>query len=207
MSEIIDKINLRYATKKFNPEKKINKKDFEELLEALRLSPSSYGLQPWKFIVVEDKEIRAKIRAAAHGQEQVTDASHLIVLCAKKSITEEDINHYIKITAVTRGINVKDLDGFKKRILEVIKRKDISEWNRRQVYLALGFLINVCAMKKIDSCPMEGFDYNEVDEILRLDKEGLNVAALCPVGYRADDDKYSKLKKVRFSEKEVIEFR
>jgi len=211
MGEIIDKLNWRYATKKFS-DKKISEKDFDELLETLRLSPSSYGLQPWKFIVVENRELREKLREAAYGQESVTNASHLIALCAIKDLGAHKDKH-ISNTSKMRDVPLESLKKYDEMISGFLDRHGKSEkdfalnWAKRQVYIALGFLLSVCAMKKIDSCPIEGMDEKKADEILGLDKKGLECVALCALGYRDKEDKYSKLKKVRFSKKEVVEFR
>lgn len=206
MVEIKKMMNWRYATKKFS-DRKLDGKDFDELLEVLRLSPSSYGLQLWKFIVVENKELREKIKVAAYGQRQATEASNLIVLCAKKGPNKGEVDALVESTAKIRSVGVETLEGFRKMLIGLTKREDKEEWAKKQVYLALGFLLSVCAMKKIDACPMEGFDSNKVDKILELDKQELNSVVLCAVGYRADDDKYALAKKVRFDKKDIVEVR
>ena len=210
MSEIIEALNWRYATKKFDSEKKIPQKDFDELLESLRLAPSSFGLEPWKFIVVEDKDLREKIKKNAWNQTQITDASHLIVLCAKKTITFEDIENFVERVAEERDVDAASLEHYKGMIHGFRKGVDdefVRNWNRRQTYIALGFLLESAALKKIDACPMEGFNAAAVDGVLDLTESDYGVVALCPVGYRASDDKYAHLKKVRLSRDEVVEFR
>ncbi len=208
-NNIIEALKFRYATKIFDTEKKIPEHDFNELLEVLRLAPSSYGVQPWKFIVVEDKELRSKIRSRAWNQVQVTEASHLIVLCAKKDITEKDIDNYIEDIAKTRNVDIKSLDSFKGYITSFRKGVDahfIENWAKRQVYIALGMLLESAALKGIDTCPMEGFDPKGVDEVLGLTHSEFTSVALCNLGYRSIKDKYSGNTKVRYSKNKVIEF-
>ena len=202
-----DHLHWRYATKKFDPTKKVSKADFEELLEVLRLSPSSYGLQPWKFIVVKDENLRKEIRKHSWNQPQITDASHLIILCSLKKMDEVYIKNYVLQIAQARGVSSESLAGDERMMGGAFKGKtsqDVSYWMKRQVYLALGMLLSACAQKKIDSCPMEGFNSQEVDEVLGLDKENLESVVMCPVGYRAQDDKSAALNKVRFKKSEVI---
>ncbi len=204
---ILDALRWRYATKTFDASKKISMEAFEELLEALRLSASSYGLQPWKFVVVENPELRAKVREIAWNQGQVTDASHLIVLCRPETVTAADVDHFVQVTASTRGIDAASLDGYKQMMLGTVNGMDEEKkavWMAKQVYLALGNLLTVCAVQGIDACPMEGFDPAKCDEILGLPALGLRSVVLCPVGYRADDDKYASLAKVRYPKEEVI---
>lgn len=208
MSALIDAFSWRYATKKFDASKKISESDLADLTEAMRLAPSSYGIQPWKFIIVTDPAIRTALQAASWNQSQVTEASHLIVLCAKKTLTEADIDHMIEVTAQTHGMpTVEPLAAYKGMMMGSLKGKSPEEltiWNQKQVYIALGFLMAAAAEKKIDSCPMEGFDSAKYDEILGLSALGLTSTVVCPVGYRSSDDKNAAGKKVRFSTDEVI---
>lgn len=210
MSDILKALNWRYATKLYDPSKKISENDFNELLEVIRLAPSSFGLQPWKFIVVENKELRNKIKEKAWGQTQVTDASHLIVFCAKTDIAEDYIKEYIKDTANIRNISPETLKGFEDMMLGFRKghtKESISEWSKRQTYIPLGMLLQAAALKKIDATPMEGFSPEEVNEILNLKKEGLTSVALCALGYRSNDDKTVHYKKVRHNHSKAIDKR
>ena len=202
-----DDLNWRYATKKFDASKRISKQEFAELLEVLRLSPSSYGLQPWKFIIVHDPVLRNKLRIHARNQSQITDADTLIVFCALKSMDEEYVKHYIDRIAQVRGVTRESMLGYQQTMEDSLKGKShdaISYWMKKQVYISLGFFLNECAHRKIDACPMEGFDPQKFDEVLELSKEGLESVVLCAIGYRAVDDHYSELKKVRFNKNEVI---
>ncbi len=202
-----DFLNWRYATQKFDPAKKIPEKKFRELLESLRLAPSSYGLQPWKFIVVRDEGLRKNLRKYAWNQPQVTDASHLIILCALKTIDPNYVKDFTARIAKSRGVTPKSLLRYEQAMLNSLKTMSaptLSDWMKRQVYLALGMLLSQCAQKQIDSCPMEGFDAKKFDEVLGLKKIDLESVVLCPIGYRAKDDQYARLKKVRFTKTEVF---
>lgn len=202
-----DDLNWRYATKKFDSSKKIPKQEFTELLEVLRLSPSSFGLQPWKFVIIHDPVLRKKLRPHAWDQPQVTDAGALIVFCALKSMDENYVKRYVGYVAQVRGVTKESLLDYEQKILGSLKGKTpeaISQWMKNQVNIALGVFLSECAHRKIDACPMEGFDPKKFDEILGLHKAGLESVVLCAVGYRAVDDHYASLKKVRFDRSEVI---
>lgn len=205
--EFLQKLNWRYATKGFDPAKKLSAEQVEGLLEALRLAPSSFGLQPWKFVLVENAELRAKLRASSWNQAQITEASHLIVLCRKDKLTQADVNAYIEDTARTREQELASLDGFRDMMhgfLDAMDSEKAAIWATKQVYIALGVLLSACAAADIDSCPMEGFDAAQYDEILDLPAKGLHAVVVCPVGFRSADDKYAMAKKVRYSKEEVI---
>ncbi len=209
-SDIIKALNWRYATKSFDQSKKLSESDLNELLEAIRLSPSSFGLQPWKFIVVENKELRKKISEKAWHQPQVTEASHLIVLCARTDITESYIKEFIQDTAKTRNTSIDSLKGYEDMMLGFRKehnKDSILEWTKKQVYIALGVLLEAAAIKRIDASPMEGFDPKGVDEVLNLSKDGLTSTVLCALGYRSKEDKTSQYAKVRHTHHKIIEKR
>lgn len=207
LAELIKALHWRYATKKFNSTKKIPNKDFDELLEVLRLAPSSYGLQPWKFVVVKNKELRTKLREAAWNQPQITDASNLIVLCARTDVNENFVKKFVKNIAETRNVSVESLNGYQEGMVgamtKMTEEKRV-EWSKKQVYLALGMLLEAAALKKIDACPMEGFDPQKFDEILNLKKEQVTATVICALGYRTEDDVTAKMAKVRFPKEEVI---
>ncbi|MBF0491103.1 MAG: NAD(P)H-dependent oxidoreductase [Candidatus Omnitrophica bacterium] len=204
---MINDLNWRYATKKFDYSKKVSKQDLEDLLEVLRLSPSSFGLQPWKFIVVKNEALRQEIRKNSWDQPQVTDASDLIVLCSLKTMDRDVVKKFINTIAETWKVSPESLAGYEQKMLGSIKAKspeEISNWMKRQVYIALGMLLSACAQKKIDACPMEGFIPKKVDEILGLEAQGLESVVMCPIGYRASDDSYAVLKKVRLDKSKVL---
>jgi len=200
-SQVIKALNWRYATKKFDPSKKVSDEDLNELLEVLRLAPSSWGLQPWKFIVVTNPELRKKLREHAWGQPQVTDASHLIVLAARTDLDEKYVKEYVKEISKQRGVSLESVKGYEDMMTDFVKgtsKEELIHWAKKQVYLALGMLLEAAALKHIDACPMEGFDAQKFDEVLEL--KNLTAAVLCTIGYRSPDDPASKLEKVRFKD-------
>lgn len=204
---IIEALNFRHAVKGFDSNKKVSDQDFAILLEALRLSPSSFGLQPWKFVVVKNPETRAQLKEHAWGQTQVTDASHLIVLCRLTEMTPEYIESFIQFTAKERGMDPAALEEYKNMMLGFIKNKtpeQIDAWMGEQVYIALGVLLTACATMSIEACPMEGFDSKAFDEILKLNEKGLKSTVVCAIGYHSEGDYLAKAKKVRFPMNEVV---
>lgn len=210
MTNIIKALEWRYATKKFDPAKKVPEKDVEELLEVLRLAPSSFGLQPWKFLVIKNPQIRQKLCEAAWNQPQVTDASHLIVLCARTDVDEKFVKHFVEAIAQTRKVPVESLNGYQDIMVGSMSSKTEQvriDWSKKQVYLALGMLLEAAALNGIDAAPMEGFDPQKYDEILNLKNEHATTAVLCALGYRAEDDPAAKQAKVRFPKEEVVEER
>lgn len=206
--KLIESMEWRYATKKFDPTKKINEKTWELLERALILTPSSYGLQPWKFIIVQDPQLKEKLKASSWNQSQVTDCSHHVVFAIKEKLDEAHIDHYIHQIAKVRGQEAASMEGFKKMMMGDLvsgsRSKVISEWAARQTYIALGNFMTAAAVIGVDTCPLEGIDPVKYDEILGLTDSGWRVVVACPAGYRADDDKYSSTKKVRFDAKDVI---
>ena len=204
---VTERLNWRYATKVFDPSKKIPEKDFEILKESLRLSPSSFGLQPWKFLIIDDTETRKKLREHAWGQSQVTDASKLIVLCIQKNIDEKYVEDYLDYLVKVREIPKSSMNHYKEMMIGFVKKltkDEMRDWMTRQVYIALGTLMTSSAMLQIDSCPMEGFDPKKFDEALELDKYEIQSVVLCALGYRSKDDKNAINKKVRFSNDKVF---
>lgn len=204
---IIEKLNWRYATKVFDPAKKVNDQDFDILLETLRLAPSSFGLQTWKFVVVKNPDLREKLVAASWKQSQVKDASHLIVLCAPISFDDNNVQAFIDDIVKTRAVTPESVEGYKKVMTDFLKRmndEQKAQWMKNQIYIALGSLMTVAATMNIDTCPMEGFVPAQYDEILGLSKIGLKSIVVCPVGYRSENDKYASTKKVRFSKAKLV---
>lgn len=207
MNTFLDNQNWRYATKKFDSTKKISTDDLDTLKEAIRLSSSSYGLQPYKVIIVENPELRAKIQPAAWGQSQIIDASHLIVFANQTSIVDAEIDAFFKKMSETREIPLEALSGyqgFMKGKINQLSDDAVNIWNSKQTYLALGNLLNAAAELKIDVTPMEGFDPAQVNEILGLKELGLNASLLATVGYRHEEDATQHLKKVRKSNEELF---
>lgn len=207
MSNFIENQNWRYATKKFDTTKKVSSKDLETLKEAVRLSVSSYGLQLYKVIIIEDEATKKKLVDACWGQKQIAEASHVFVFANFTNIEDKDIDSFIENTATTRDLNLEDLKGYgdfmKSKIITLPNEEKII-WTSKQTYLALGNLLNVAAELKIDATPMEGFEPPKVNKILDLDKLGINASLVVPVGYRHEDDSYQHLKKVRKSTEELF---
>jgi nitroreductase len=209
MNSYIDNLNWRYATKKFDTSKKVSQKDLEYLLEATALSASSYGLQPYEILVVKDAALRNKLQPAAWGQSQITEASHLIVLANQSTFGEELVDDYLDNVSATRGIPSIDLQGyadFMKSKLMPLSESAKATWTARQTYIALGNLLSAAADLKIDTCPMEGFDNAQFNEILGLKEKGLNTAVLVAIGYRSQADETQHYKKVRKNKKNLITY-
>lgn len=207
MSDFITNQNWRYATKKFDAAKKISTQDLNTLKEAIRLSSSSYGLQPYKVIIVENPELRAQLQPAAYGQAQVVDASHLIVFANETNVDDDTVNQYINRISETRGIPTESLAGFGDYMKGGINSmpQDVKNiWAAKQTYLALGNLLNAAAELKIDITPMEGFVPAKVNEILGLDKLNLNATLMATIGYRHEEDATQNYKKVRKSNEELF---
>ncbi len=207
MLNTIAQLNWRYATKAYDPTKKLSTDQRKLIMEALRLSPSSLGLQAWKFVHVTDPAIRLKLLPAAYGQKPVTDASDLFVLASRTSIDEAYVDHFLATIAETRGVPVESLAEYKGMCMQPIKTKttaQLEEWLARQVYIPLGVALTVAAINNIDATPMEGFDAAQFDQILGLKELGLSARVLMPVGFRSKDDKYQHAKKVRFCAEEVF---
>ncbi|WP_282180573.1 NAD(P)H-dependent oxidoreductase [Maribacter stanieri] len=207
MNSIVDKLNWRYATKKFDSSKKVSEEDLETLLEAARLTASSYGLQPYEIYVIEDTDVRQKLRKASYDQPQITDASYLIVLANKPTFNETMIDDYIANIMAIRGVSKKDLEGFSQTMKSTLL--DLPDaykntWTSNQTYIVLGNLMTVASEMKIDTCPMEGFDKDKYNEILGLTDKDLNAAVVLAVGYRSADDTTQHYPKVRYSKEQII---
>jgi nitroreductase len=206
--QLLDRLNWRYATKQFDPNRKINARDWATIEDALLLTPSSGGLQPWRFIVITDPAVRAKLSPASYGQPQITHASHLVVFAAKKNFSEADVNAFINHTAATRGVPVESLAAFRDMlvggIVNAMDEKARDAWARNQAYIALGNLLTSAALLGIDACPMEGFDRAQYDEILGLNAQGYASAVIATVGYRASTDKFADAPKVRFPREQIF---
>ncbi len=207
MSNYIEDLNWRYATKKFDANKELSSEDLETLLEAIQLSASSYGLQPYEIIVVKDAALREELKLASWNQTQITDASEIIVFANKTQITTEYVDSYLEDIAETRSLKLEDLDGLKGMLESTILKlnpEDQSLWAAKQAYIALGNLLSAAANMRIDTCPMEGFDIAKYDELLNLKEKGLTTAVIATVGYRSDEDQSQFAAKVRKSKNDLI---
>ena len=201
-------LTWRYATKRFDSTKKVPEKDWALLTDSLIKSPSSFGLQPWKFIIVQNPDVRKKLRAISWDQGQVTDCSHFVVFASKQSIDVKYIDDYINSIAKTRAIEATQLAGYRQMMIDnLIKGAasvNIIAWAQRQTYIALGFLLESAALLDIDTCPLEGLDPAAYDKILGLEDSDYKTVVAAAVGYRHAEDGYATLKKVRFPAEQVL---
>lgn len=207
MNTIIEKLNWRYATKQFDASKKLSQGQLNTLLEAARLTASSYGLQPYHIFVIEDKDVREKLKAASYGQSQITDASQLIVLANNPTFDETLVNNYLDQVVEVRGVSKKDLEGYEQMMKGALLGlpDDVkNNWTAKQAYIVLGNLLTVAAEMGIDACPMEGFDKAQYDEILGLKTKNLTSAVVLTVGFRSADDQTQNYPKVRYSKDKLI---
>ena len=210
MQQVIDDLNWRYATKKFDASKKLSNEQLGALKESIRLSASSYGLQAYKVLIIENPAVREKLMEASYGQRPIVDASHLFVFCSYTKVDEVLVNQYMDLIATTRDTDRSSLNPFAAGIIGSLQHKseeDIITWTSKQTYIALGQLMHTCATLKIDSLPMEGFNPKAYNEILGLDEQNLTTTLACPVGFRHDDDASQFKKKVRKSNNDLFEIR
>ena len=209
-TQLIDALNWRYATKAFDPDNKIPAETWAALEESLVLTPSSFGLQPWKFLVITDKALRESLVPHAWNQRQVADASHLVVMLAKRTVGEADVDKLIHRIVEVRGGTADALAGYKGMMMGSLGKATpefVIEWAKKQTYIALGQFMGAAATLGIDTCPMEGFVAPKFDEILGLTGTDYTTSVLCPAGYRSADDRYASLPKVRFKAEDVITHR
>lgn len=208
-SDVLETLNWRYATKQFDPTKTIPASIWDAIEDSLVLTPSSYGLQPWKFFVVTSTELKTALQEHSWNQPQVTDCSHYVIMAAKLDLDVAYIEKYIARIAEVRGVTNESMLFFKEMIeRDLIKgprSQVIQEWAARQTYIALGNLLTTAALLGVDACPMEGLDPVKYDEILDLPTKGFRTAVACALGYRLNEDKYASLAKVRFAKSEMIQ--
>ena len=208
MSDLISRLQWRYATKKMNPAKDVPQEKVERILEAARLAPTSSGLQPFEIIVVTNPAVRAQLQAKANGQAQITEGSHLLVFAAWDNYTAERINHHFDMTNAQRGGTNEGWEAYRKMLLNLYPARDPQvnfEHAARQAYIGLGAALIAAAYEHVDSTPMEGFDAKSFDEILNLSARGLRSVAIMPLGYREEGkDWLEKLTKIRRPREEFI---
>ncbi len=208
-TDLLAHLNWRYATKKFDPAQAIAPETWAALAEALVLTPSSYGLQPWKFFVVTSPELKEQLKPLSWNQAQVTDCSHYVIFTIKKNLTADHVDHFVARTAEVRGITAESLAGYRNMMVSDVvsgaRSFNVNEWAARQAYIALGNFMTSAAVLGVDTCPMEGIDPAKYDQLLGLPAKGYATVVACAAGYRAADDKYAALAKVRFSQSEVLE--
>ena len=205
--QLLDALRWRYATKRFNPEKKVSEEQVRQLAEAVNLTASSFGLQHYRLIIVKDQDIREQLRKVSYDQPQITECSHLYVLAAKTDLSGTYVDDYMRRMAETRGVELEQVSGFGEYIKGSLSDKSqdfIVNWNKRQAYMGLSTLLAAAAELRIDSCPMEGFQPDDYDRILNLSERGLTATVIAPVGYRAAADQSQHHKKVRLPLEEFV---
>lgn len=205
---LLAQLNWRYATKAFDPAQKIPAADWDTLEQALILTPTSYGFQPYRFVVVTEPTAKERFVTHSWNQKQPAECSHFVVFAAKESVNEADVDHFLARTAQVRGVTTESLAFFKKMLMGDIVTGPRSrwqlEWATRQAYIALGNFMTAAALLGIDTCPMEGIDPAKYDELLELPARGYRTVVACAAGYRAAGDKYAAAPKVRFPADELI---
>jgi nitroreductase len=209
--QLLQRLQWRYATKRFDPARKIPTDTWHALEQSLVLAPSSFGLQPWKFLVIDDRALRAELQRQSWNQSQVTAADQYVVIAALRTTTEHDVDRYLERTHEVRGTPVAAMAGYGKVIKDFLVQgwaaKDLFGWNARQAYIALGQFMTAAALLGVDTCPMEGIDANGYDRALGLHGSRYATLCACAAGYRSADDKYAAAPKVRYPLDQVIERR
>lgn len=207
MSEILKDLNWRYAVKSFDNSKKVSNEDMEEIIESFRLTPSSFWLEPWKLIVIENPELKEKLREHSFDQAQITESCHLLVFARATELDDNYVDKFIENQMKITGASKEDLAGYENVIKWFFANLDETSkmiWAKEQVNIALWNVMHTLARKKIDSCAVWGFDPVKYDEILGLNEKWLASVVVLPIGYRNADDKYATKPKVRFSQEEVV---
>ncbi|HBE95736.1 MAG TPA: NAD(P)H-dependent oxidoreductase [Verrucomicrobiales bacterium] len=205
--DLLTQLQWRYATKQFDPDQIIPGDTWSAIEESLVLTPSSFGLQPWHFVVVESQNLKEELLPHSWNQSQVTECSHFVVLAAKSRTTDEEIDVWIDRMVEVRGGERDSLIGYRDMMVGFLERMDPAEqlqWSKLQTYIALGQLMTTASVLGIDACPMEGFMPAEYDRILGLPEKGLTASVACALGYRAEADKYASAPKARFPKKELL---
>jgi len=206
-AEIVTALKWRYAVKQYDAARTIDEATWDALQQTLELAPSSVGLQPYKFFVIDNKDVRAKLREASWGQPQVTDADKFIVFAARTGFNEADVDRVMARVAQVRGVPVESLAGYKGMAMGIVARPEAERdaWAARQAYIAFGSLLTTASALGVDATPMEGLDAAAYDTILDLKAKGYHTFAAIALGYRSADDKYATLPKVRFAREDILE--
>ena len=204
--DLIERLQWRYAVKRFDASRTLDQATWEALEASLVLTPSSYGLQPWRFVVITDPAIKAQLPAISWNQQQPKDCSHMVVLAARKTMDESYVNRYMESVAQTRGLAAEAVAGYRNVLVSTVNNAagNHLDWNARQVYIALGQLMATAAVLRVDSCPMEGIDTVAYDTLLGLIETDYTSVVGCALGYRHPDDKAASAAKVRFTAAEVV---
>jgi nitroreductase len=208
-TDLLEHLKWRYATKQFDPAKTIAPEIWTALEDALVLTPSSYGLQPWKFLIITSPELKEQLKPLSWNQSQVTDCSHYVVFAIKKNLTAEDVDRFMARTAELQGGTVEAMAGYRNLIVSDLvdgaRSFNINDWSTRQTYIALGNFMTSAALLGVDTCPMEGIEPVNYDRLLGLSAKGFTTVVACAAGYRSEADKYASLAKVRFPKSEILE--
>jgi nitroreductase len=206
--QLVSSLNWRYATKKFDPARKIADETWAALEQALILAPSSMGLQPWKFFVITDQAVKERLKEVSYRQSQIGDCSHLVVFTVHKNIGGVHVEKYLERMSTVKGVTRESLTGFGKMIngnlANAARDGRLDTWQAHQIYIALGQFMAAAAVLAVDTCPMEGIENAKYDEVLGLSAGDYTTVVACAAGYRSADDKYAAMKKVRFEAKDVI---
>lgn len=206
--DIIESLKWRYAVKSFDPNKKLSPSQVDRIKEGLQLTPTSMGLQLMQFIIIENQDLKNQLVPFAFNQSQIKDCSHLVILCRKDKLQEDDITTFVERTSKVRKLEKEHptLSNYEKMLRNSLNlpTEQQQAWMENQVYIALGNLMTVCAAEKIDSCPMEGFNRTELNAFLKLPEKNLNAVVICPIGYRSQEDKYSTIAKVRRAKEDLF---
>ncbi|MCD6023471.1 MAG: nitroreductase [Fibrobacteria bacterium] len=199
-------LNWRYAVKRFDPARAIDAGTWNALEEALVLTASGIGLQPWKFLVIDDPAVRARLREASYGQPQIVEADKLVVFAARTGYSAADVDRFIARVAEVRGQSLESLAGLRNAALSVVQRPEAERnaWAARQPYIALGNFLTSAALLGVDACPMEGFEPAKYNEILGLNEQGYTAVVVAAAGYRSPEDRFGGLAKVRFPRDTVL---
>ena len=207
---LLQQLRWRYAVKQFDPARKISDAIWQALEAALVLTPSSYGLQPWQFLVITNQAIKEALVEHSWKQRQVADCSHAVVFAVPRDITEKTVDRYINQTAAVRKVEIDSLAVFRKMmvsdLVEGPRSQAIVDWAKLQVYIALGNFLTCAALLEVDTCPMEGFIPEQYDAVLGLAEKNLTAAVVCAAGYRSKDDRCATLPKVRFPREDMITY-
>lgn len=205
---LLDQLRWRYAVKRFDPQRQVSPEIWDALEQSLILTPSSYGLQPWKFIVITDPNLKAQLPAISWNQKQPLECSHLVVFAARRSMDAEYVDTFFTQLCQTREVPRESMSGYRNLVVAIIEKMHSHlDWNARQVYIALGQLMLSAALLGVDTCPMEGIVHEEYDKLLGLSSSDYTTIVACAVGYRHPEDKQAAAAKVRFSAHHIIEHR
>lgn len=205
--DIIKSLEWRYACKKFDKDKKLEDIHIDELSKAFNLTATSFGLQPVKLVVIKNESIKEKLLEHAYFQQQITTCSHLLIICIDTKIDDETIDAKFDLEKEIRGTTEEIVGKFRNQLKSIYKNKSSEEIEKSaiyQAYIILGNLMTVCALKNIDSCPMEGFNSKKIDEVLQLKEQNLKSILLLPIGFRAIDDPMGSLKKIRKPLEDIV---